>query len=97
MDGTGGTDEADQWTAGTDREVVLYRHVGCPYCERAVQSLRGHGVGFESRFVVPRHSDRDVVARVAGTRSVPVLVDEAAGVVMAESANIVDHVEAVYG
>jgi glutathione S-transferase len=99
MDGWNGTAESgrpDRRGAG-DGEVVVYRHVGCPYCERVVRALQDNEVRFESRFVVPRHSDRDAVARIAGTRSVPVLVDEAAGVVMAESANIVDHVESVYG
>jgi glutathione S-transferase len=43
------------------------------------------------------HSDRDVVKREAGARTVPVLVDESTGVTMAESANVVEYVEATYG
>jgi len=77
--------------------VTIYRHVGCPYCERVVRRARDLGVEYRSRFVVPTHSDRDVVKRVAGTRAVPVLVDDATGVTMAESANLVEYLERTYG
>ena len=78
-------------------DVLLYRHVGCPYCERVVVVLDDLGVDYRSRFVVPTHSDRDHVKRISGRRSVPVLVDRRAGITMAESANIIDHVQKTYG
>lgn len=74
-------------------DPVLYRHVGCPYCERVVRLLERYDVPFRSRFVVPTHSKRDHVKRISGTRSVPLLVDEAADITMAESDNIVEYVE----
>jgi len=80
-----------------DDDVVLYRHVGCPYCERVVRVMDELDVEYRSRFVVPTHSARDHVKRISGRRSVPVLVDRAAGITMAESANIVEHVERTYG
>ena len=43
------------------------------------------------------HSDRDVVKRASGARTVPVIVDETTGVTMSESANIVEYLEAAYG
>lgn len=78
-------------------DILVYRHVGCPYCERVVRTARELDVAYHSRFVVPRHSERDVVKQVSGTRSVPVLVDESTGVTMAESGNIVNYLERTYG
>jgi len=80
-----------------DADIVVYRHVGCPYCERVVRRARELGVSYRSRFVVPTHSERDIVARVSGSRSVPVLVDNMTGVTMGESANIVRYLERTYG
>ena len=77
--------------------ITLYRLQACPFCERVVRLLQASGVPYRSRFVEPMHSDRDVVKRVAGVRTVPVLVDEATGVTMAESANILAYLEATYG
>jgi glutathione S-transferase len=77
--------------------VTLYRLQACPFCERVVRSLRDHGVDYRSRFVEPMHSERNAVARLTGTRTVPAIVDHATGVTMSESANIVEYVERTYG
>jgi len=77
--------------------ITLYRLQACPFCERVVRRLREYDVPFDSRFVEPMHSDRDVVKRVAGVRTVPVIVDEATGVTMAESGRIVEYLDATYG
>lgn len=77
--------------------VMLYRLHGCPYCERIVTRLDDYDIPYESRFVEPLKSDRDVVKRLAGTREVPVIVDSNTGVTMAESANIVTYLENTYG
>ncbi|MFB6107192.1 MAG: glutaredoxin family protein [Halobacteriaceae archaeon] len=76
---------------------VLYRLQACPYCERVVRRLDEYGLEYRSRFVEPLHSRRNVAKRVAGVRTVPVLVDESTGVTMAESANIVDYLDRTYG
>lgn len=76
---------------------LLYRHVGCPYCERVVRVMGDLDLDFRSRFVVPSHSERGHVKHLSGTRSVPVLVDPQNGVIMAESANIVDYLDTQYG
>ncbi|KDE58268.1 glutaredoxin [Halostagnicola sp. A56] len=76
--------------------ITLYRLQACPFCERVVARLEEYGLEYASRYVEPMHSDRDVVKRVAGVRSVPVIVDENTGVTMAESANIVDYLENTY-
>jgi len=42
------------------------------------------------------HSERNVVKRVSGARSVPAIVDPETGVTMSESANIVEYLESTY-
>ena len=77
--------------------ITFYRLQGCPYCERVTRLLTEYGLEYRSRYVEPMHSRRDVVKRVAGVRTVPVIVDENTGVTMAESGNIVEYLEATYG
>lgn len=81
----------------TDPDVTVYRLQGCPYCERVIRRLNDLDVPYHSRFVEARHSRRDVVKRLTGSRTVPALVDERTGVTMTESANIVTYLETTYG
>lgn len=80
-----------------DPSITLYRLQACPFCERVVRRLKELDLAFESRFVEPLHSKRNVVKRVAGTRTVPVIVDERTGVTMAESDNILEYLDRTYG
>jgi glutathione S-transferase len=77
--------------------ITLYRLQACPFCERVVRILEELDLEYESRFVEPMHSDRNVVKRISGKRTVPAIVDENTGVTMSESANIVDYLESTYG
>jgi glutathione S-transferase len=81
----------------SEPKITLYRLQACPFCERVVRKLDEYDLDYESRFVEPMHSDRDVVKRVSGARTVPVIVDEQTGVTMSESANIVSYLDATYG
>ena len=81
----------------SDPELTLYRLQACPFCERVVRVLDDLDLAYASRFVEPMHADRNVVKRVSGKRSVPALVDEATGVTMSESGNIVEYLERTYG
>jgi len=80
-----------------DPPITLYRLQGCPFCERVVRLLDELGLSYRSRFVEPMHSERNVVKRVSGSRTVPAIVDETTGVTMSESANIVEYLERTYG
>lgn len=82
---------------GDDPTVTLYRLHGCPYCERVVRRLERYDVSYSSRFVAGEHSRRDAVKRVAGTRSVPLLIDRERGVTMSESGQIVEYLDRTYG
>jgi glutathione S-transferase len=81
----------------TESDITLYRLQACPFCERVVRKLNEYGLDYQSRFVEPMHSDRDVVKRLSGKRTVPAIVDENTGVTMSESANIVAYLERTYG
>lgn len=80
----------------TDPAITLYRLQACPFCERVVRVLQEQEIDYDSRFVEPMHSDRDVVQRLSGKRTVPAIVDEHTGVTMSESANIVEYLERTY-
>ncbi|MFC7097935.1 glutaredoxin family protein [Halobaculum marinum] len=73
--------------------VTLYALDGCPWCEKVHDALQENDIEYETVWTEALHSERDEVARVSGQRGVPVLVDEAHGVTMNESANILEYVE----
>ncbi|MFQ3284984.1 MAG: glutathione S-transferase [Natronomonas sp.] len=83
----------------TDSEtaITLYRLQACPFCERVVRVLNDLEIPYRSRFVEARHSRRDAVKRLTGSRTVPAIVDDRTGVTMTESANIVRYIETTYG
>jgi glutathione S-transferase len=81
----------------SDPALTIYRLQACPFCERVVRLLNEYDLDYQSRFVEPMHSDRDVVKRLTGKRTVPALVDENTGVTLTESANIVSYLENTYG
>jgi glutathione S-transferase len=89
------TSEASQANDGA--AITLYRLQACPFCERAVRKLNEYDLDYTSRFVEPLHSERNVVERISGKRTVPAIVDENTGVTMSESANIVEYLEQTYG
>ena len=81
----------------SDPAMTLYRLQACPFCERVVRLLDEYDIDYRSRFVEPMHSDRNVVKRLSGKRTVPALVDDNTGVTLTESANIVSYLETTYG
>jgi glutathione S-transferase len=81
----------------TTPAITLYRLQACPFCERVVRTLQALDVEYTSRFVEPLHSERTVVKRLNGKRTVPAIVDQNTGVTMSESDNIVTYLERTYG
>jgi glutathione S-transferase len=77
--------------------ITLYRLQACPFCERVVRTLDEYDLDYRSRFVEAMHSERDVVKRISGKRTVPAIVDGNTGVTMSESANIVEYLHSTYG
>lgn len=75
---------------------TLYRLEGCPFCEVVVDALEERDLAFDSVWVESLHSRRNEVRRVSGQRQVPVLVDDAYGVTMAESSRILEYLAETY-
>ena len=76
---------------------TLYRLEGCPYCERIVDRLQELDLEYHSIWTEAMHSRRNRVKDVSGQRQVPVLIDDEYGVTMAESARILEYLDATYG
>jgi glutathione S-transferase len=77
--------------------ITIYRLQACPFCERVIRLLEAYDLEYRSRFIEPMHSDRDVVKRISGKRTVPAIVDDNTGATLTESANIVSYLETTYG
>jgi len=76
--------------------LTLYQLDGCPYCEKVADRMDELGLEYESEWVEGLHSTRDEVKRVSGQRAVPVLIDDDAGVTMAESERILEYLDRSY-
>jgi glutaredoxin len=77
--------------------ITLYRLEGCPFCEFVVDELDDLDLDYDSVWVEGLHSRRNEVARVSGQRQVPVVVDDATGVTMSQSARIIEYLNGTYG
>jgi len=75
---------------------TLYQLDGCPYCEKVADRMDELDLDYETVWVDALHSQRNEVKEVSGQRGVPVLVDDDRGVTMAESAKIVEYLDASY-
>ncbi|WP_227132560.1 glutaredoxin family protein [Halorubellus salinus] len=76
---------------------TLYQLDGCPWCEKVADRMDELDLDYDSVWVDAMHSARNEVKRVSGQRAVPVLVDDAHGVTMNESANILEYLDTTYG
>ncbi|WP_138798375.1 glutathione S-transferase N-terminal domain-containing protein [Halostella sp. PRR32] len=81
----------------SDPDITFYRLQACPFCERVTRKLAQYDLDYQSRFIEPMHSDRNVVKRISGKRTVPAIVDRNTGVTMSESGNIVEYLDRTYG
>jgi glutaredoxin 3 len=59
----------------TQKNLVLFRLEGCPYCKKAEEALDAKGVKYKKIEVPPEKSERKILMEVSGQDSVPVLVD----------------------
>ena len=76
--------------------ITLYQLDGCPWCEKVADRMDELDVDYDTVWVDAMHSARNEVKRISGQRAVPVLVDDAHGVTMNESANILEYLETTY-
>lgn len=90
--------DAGDATGAEDAEssLTLYRLEGCPFCEFVVDRLDELDLEYDSVWVEGLHSRRNEVKRVSGQRQVPVILDDATGVTMSQSARILEYIDATY-
>jgi len=55
--------------------VTIYTKNGCPYCKAARESLKKQGLAFTEINISNNPDKIDELARLAGVRKVPVIVD----------------------
>lgn len=72
--------------------IKLYQYELCPYCEKVRRKLDEMGIEYEKIEVNPANKPKEVTS-TGGT--VPVIDDN--GMVMNESADIINYLEKTYG
>ena len=75
--------------------LKLYVKTGCPYCAVAMGKLHDLSLPYEEKNIADPAVSAELVAR-GGMRQVPYLVDDARGVEMYESADIVRYLDEHY-
>ena len=74
--------------------LTLHEHPFAAYCWKALIALYERDVPFERHFVGDA-ADREALAELWPLASIPVLVDDAAGLTLPESTTIVEHLDGV--
>ena len=74
--------------------MILYYKPTCPYCVKVLDFANEHGISFELRDIVADDAHAEALIARGGKRQVPYLIDEANGVEMYESNDIIEHLRA---
>ncbi|OIP77257.1 MAG: hypothetical protein AUK16_02230 [Parcubacteria group bacterium CG2_30_44_11] len=77
--------------------VTLYSKATCPFCRRVVAVLERLNVEYENKDIVETEAYAAELEARGGKLMVPYLVDEAHGIEMYESDDIVAHLQKHYG
>lgn len=74
---------------------TLYVRTGCPYCAMVLRALEQDGIELTLKNIAEPGVEAELVEK-GGKRQVPYLVDEAHGVAMYESDDIIDYLHRTY-
>ncbi|MCA9513504.1 MAG: glutathione S-transferase N-terminal domain-containing protein [Myxococcales bacterium] len=77
--------------------LVLYEFEACPYCRKVRETLSELDLSYVSRPSAAGSARRVELEALGGRVRVPYLIDEAAGVALYESEDIIDHLRRTYG
>jgi glutaredoxin 3 len=77
--------------------MILYIKNGCPYCKKVLNFAASHGITFSKLKEKHEPGVLDELLKRGGKSQFPYLVDEAAGVEMYESGDIVKYLAGKYG
>jgi len=59
----------------TEKNLVLFRLEGCPYCKKAEQALDEKGIKVRKIEVPQNQAERTMLTELSGQASVPVLLE----------------------
>lgn len=74
--------------------MILYYKATCPYCIKVLDFAATHNIEFDLRDIVSDDAIAQELIERGGKRQVPYLVDEAQGIEMYESDDIIAHLSA---
>ncbi|MDD3150877.1 MAG: glutathione S-transferase N-terminal domain-containing protein [Candidatus Gastranaerophilales bacterium] len=77
--------------------LELYQFEQCPYCKRVREKLTELDLDYICRNVRHGTEKRDILMTLGGQDQVPFLMDLDKGIMMYESAEIVDYLDKNYG
>ncbi len=70
--------------------LTLYTRTGCPFCAMVLKKLEEDAIAFEEKNIGDDAVAAELIEK-GGKRQVPYLIDDARGVAMYESADIVNY------
>lgn len=76
--------------------IEVYQKEGCPYCKKVRAYLSETGLSWVAHSAESGSKSAEVLEKLSGSRQVPFLVDAERGVMMGESDDIVEYLDANY-
>jgi len=58
-----------------EKNLILFRLEGCPYCTKAEEILDSKGISYKKVEVPRSHEERTLLKELSGQVSVPVLIE----------------------
>jgi glutaredoxin 3 len=79
---------------GRSTDIVLYQAEWCPYCARVRATMTDMLLDYKIVNVPRSHAEREIVQKVSGQTSIPVMVDGAT--VLTDDDDIIPYLEKRY-
>jgi glutaredoxin 3 len=79
---------------GRSTDIVLYQAEWCPYCARVRATMTSMLLDYKIVNVPRSHAEREIVQKVSGQTSIPVMVDGAT--VLTDDDDIIPYLEKRY-
>ena len=76
--------------------IEIYQKEGCPFCKKVRAHLSASGLSWVAHSAEPGSKSAELLERLSGSHQVPFLVDAERGVMMGESDDIIEYLDANY-
>ncbi len=77
--------------------IELYQKENCPFCKKVRDTLNDLNLDFICRISKDGTPQREMMLKLGGKAMVPFLVDQERGIMMYESGDIIEYLQAQYG